>query len=129
MTQSSGHKNLKSLDGYKTASGSHQRKMSMVLSRSSMATSAVNAESVSLQASIVTSQSSFQEDVPFTNRSAVECVFSECTIKIIEGCIFNVFLNFATSEDQVRVSTPAKKRRVIIRDDNESTELHLFFFF
>ena len=62
-------------------------------------------------ASIVTSQSSFQEqDVSFTNRSVVEGVFSECSIKIIEGCTFNVFLNFVTSEDQVRVSTPAKKR-------------------
>ena len=105
-------RNLKSLDGYNTAPASHQRKISMVLSRSSMATSAVNAESGSLQkhqASIVTSQSSFQEqDVSFTNRSAVEGVFSECTIKIIEGCTFNVFLNPATSEGQVRVSTPAK---------------------
>ena len=57
-------RNLKSLDGYNTAPASHQRKISMVLSRSSMATSAVNAESGSLQkhqASIVTSQSNFQE--------------------------------------------------------------------
>ena len=96
----------------KTASASHQRKMSMVLSRSAMATSAVNAGCGCLQkhqSFIVTSQSSFQEqDVSFTNRSAVEGVFSECTIKIIEGCTFNVFLNPATSEDQVRVSTPAK---------------------
>ena len=133
VAQLSGHKNLKSLDAYETASASHRRNMSMVLSRSSMATSAVNVESGSLQkhqAFIVTSQSSFQEqDVSFTNRSAVEGVFSECTIKIIEGCTFNVFLNPAEGEDQVRVSTPAKKRRVIISDDSESTELHPFFFF
>ena len=109
VAQLSGHKNLKSLDDYKTASASHRRNMSMVLSRSGMVTSAVNGESRSLQkyeASIVTSQSGFQEqDVSFTNRSAVEGVFSECTIKIIEGCTFNVFLNPATSKDQVRVST------------------------
>ena len=92
-----------------TALASHQRKMSMVLSRAAMVTSAVNGESRSLQkyeASIATAQSSFQrQDVSFTNRSVVEGVLSECTIKIIEGCTFNAFLNPATSEDQVRVST------------------------
>ena len=32
VAQLSGHKNLKSLDSYKTASDEHQRKMSLVLS-------------------------------------------------------------------------------------------------
>ena len=49
VAQLDGYKNSKSLHGYKTASARHQRKMSMVLSRSGMATSAVNAESGSLQ--------------------------------------------------------------------------------
>ena len=34
VAQLSGHKNLKSLDSYKSASTAHQRKMSLVLSRS-----------------------------------------------------------------------------------------------
>ena len=33
VAQLSGHKNIKSLDSYKTASDNHQRKMSLLLSR------------------------------------------------------------------------------------------------
>jgi hypothetical protein len=42
VAQLSGHKNLKSLDSYKSASTAHQRKMSFVLSRSGASSSATN---------------------------------------------------------------------------------------
>ncbi|XP_067030881.1 uncharacterized protein KIAA1958-like [Acropora muricata] len=42
--QLSGHKNLKSLDAYKSASQGHQRRMSMVLKRSTASSSAGNSE-------------------------------------------------------------------------------------
>ena len=70
VAQLSGHKNLKSLDPYETASASHQRNISIVLSRSAMATSAVNADSGSLhkhEAFILTSQSNLQLKVCFLN--------------------------------------------------------------
>jgi hypothetical protein len=46
VAQLSGHKNLKSLDSYKTASRDHQRKMSNVLSRSSTSHRPNNSDSV-----------------------------------------------------------------------------------
>ena len=42
VAQLSGHKNLKSLDSYKSASTAHQRNMSLVLSRSAISTSATS---------------------------------------------------------------------------------------
>ncbi len=46
VAQLSGHKNLKSLDSYKTASRVHQRKMSNILSRSSSTSCQQNNDSV-----------------------------------------------------------------------------------
>ena len=42
VAQLSGHKDLKSLDSYESASTAHQRKMSLVLSRSAISTSATS---------------------------------------------------------------------------------------
>ena len=137
VTQPSGHKNLKSLDGNNTASASHQRKMSMFLSRPSMATSAVNAESGSLQkhqASIVTSQSSFLEQA--------RCLFHQ--LISIWRCVFwmhdknNWRMHiqcFPQSCDEQRSSQSFKTSHKTTCNHkwwqwmSESTELHLFFFF
>ena len=56
VAQLSGHKNLKSLDAYKSASNTHQREMSMALSRST-ASASITASGSSTEETTATQQS------------------------------------------------------------------------
>ncbi|CAB4010056.1 zinc finger MYM-type 2-like, partial [Paramuricea clavata] len=117
VAQLSGHKNLKSLDSYKSASTAHQRKMSFVLSRSGASSSATN------QAPIQPNESQYslqQQNLSYSNQSAVEGMFSGATIQKIEGCHFNFFLNASKSPIRAPEATFAKKRRVILSDGSDS---------
>jgi hypothetical protein len=120
VAQLSGHKNLKSLDSYKSPSTAHQRKMSFVLSRSGASSSATN------QAPIKPNESQYslqQQDLSFSNQSAVEGMFSGATIQKIKRCHFNVFLDASKSPiraPELAEATFAKKRRVILSDDSDS---------
>ncbi|KAK3743014.1 hypothetical protein QZH41_019612 [Actinostola sp. cb2023] len=109
VAQLSGHKNLKSLDAYKSASTSHQRQMSMVLSRSSTS-NATNTQSTSSTQAMSTTSLSVQgeEDVI---KSACGGVFSSATIGKFEGCTFN--FNLITDSKRVdENSSEAKRKRV-----------------
>ncbi|KAK3728340.1 hypothetical protein QZH41_002174 [Actinostola sp. cb2023] len=109
VAQLSGHKNLKSLDAYKSASTSHQRQMSMVLSRSSTS-NATNTQSTSSTQAMSTTSLSVQgeEDVI---KSACGGVFSSATIGKFEGCTFN--FNLITDSKRVdENSSEAKRKRI-----------------
>ena len=67
VAQLSGHKNLKSLDSYKSASTAHQRKMSLVLSRSTSSETQQATESF---------KSLSEQNLSYSNSSAVEGMFS-----------------------------------------------------
>ena len=94
VAQLSGHRNLKSLDSYKAASADHQRKMSLILSRSG-------------QESIQTSTVSVYENT----------TFSGACIGKIEGYSFT--FNIAREKGESPKSTKPKKRRIIISDDSD----------
>ena len=96
VAQLSGHKNLKSLDSYKTASDDHQRKMSLLLS--SETKSPISSNDAPLNQAVKASlrplkpredkQASSGED-PFTG------FFAGSNISKIEGCTFNFSFNTA----------------------------------
>ena len=124
VAQLSGHKNLKSLDSYKSASTAHQRKMSLVLSRSTTSSSSTNLRSLhplEINRAPTETNEAFllkQQSQSYSNRSVVEGTFSGATIQKMEGCHFNFF--FKNSKSPTRGTTFAKKRRVILRYDSES---------
>ena len=106
VAQLSGHKNLKSLDSYKSASTAHQRKMSFVLSRSGGSSSATN------QAPIQPNESQYslqQQNLSYSNQSAVEGMLSGATIQKIEGCHFNFFSTRAKVRSELQKHLLPKK--------------------
>ena len=112
VVQLSGHKNLKSLDAYKSASQCHQRRMSMVLSRST-GNSGIPAAKMS--------EVLVQRQEASTSRT--EGFFSGATIGKFEGCTFNFNMPTAAlcSEDGKTTWPPKRKKRVaIISDDSDS---------
>ena len=116
VAQLSGHKNFKSLDSYKSASTAHQ---SLVLSSS--ATSSSTTGSIDLAPTPTTEcfQNNIkQQNLSYSNRSAVEAMFSGATIHKIEGCHFNFFLN--SGKSRISEATFLKRRRVILSDDSKS---------
>ena len=120
VAQLSGHKNLKSLDSYKTASISHQRKMSLVLSRTS--------QQQSMRSSSTSTVSTTEENkalsltaqpvVPSTSQPLPLGIFSGASIGKIEGCSFTFHVGGAQKVGSP--PKPKKKRRVIISDDSDS---------
>jgi integrase len=115
VAQLSGHKNLKSLDSYKSASVSDQRRMSLTLSRPS--TSQVSTPQKQQQLSSKPTFMSQQQDISIDRRSAVDGVFAGASIDRFENCSFNFYLahNQTTSPEVV-----SKKRRILISDDSDS---------
>ena len=109
VAQLSGHRTLKSLDSYKAASADHQRKMSLILSRSgqeSIQTSTVSVhENTTLPANL-------PKDVSKSG------VFSGACIGKIEGCTFTFNIT-RVREENLKSANP-KKRRIIISDDSDS---------
>ena len=117
VAQLSGHKNLKSLDAYRSASQSHQRRMSMVLSRSAATDSAGHSK---IQAAEMSELSVQRQE---TSSLKTEGFLSGATIGKFEGCTFNFNMPTAAlcSEDVVASRPAIKKKRVaIISDDSDS---------
>ena len=117
VAQLSGHKNSKSLDVYKSASHSHQRRVSVVLSRST-------------ESSRCASQTGIQEakmsELPVqqeASTSMTEGFFSGATIGKFDKCISNFDVpGSALCSGDEETSWPAKrkKRMAIISDDSDS---------
>ena len=126
VAQLSGHKNLKSLDSYKSASVSHQRKMSLVLSRTSQQQSTRSSTMPTSTATVSTTESantaalqstnSAPPVVPSASEPLPSGIFPGASIGKIEGCSFT----FNISGDQKVDSPKPRKRRVIISDDSDS---------
>ena len=94
VAQLSEHKNLKSLDSYKTASDDHQRKMSLLLSSGTK--SPISSNDAPLNQAVKASQHPFKSrgdkqassgEDPFTG------FFAGSNISKIEGCTFNFSFN------------------------------------
>ena len=120
VAQLSGHKNLKSLDSYKSASLLHQRKMSLVLSRSkhmehTTSTTTSNELAVSTASASTTKPNSsvYPPDTP--GAASAKGLFSGATIGKIEGCSFA----FNLADDSNKDRKP-RKRRIIVSDDSDS---------
>jgi hypothetical protein len=112
VAQLSGHRNLKSLDSYKTASVVHQRQMSRILSRSG---EQLGQENSRIDHAITPSSNTIAKEMITTTSSAppsASSLFSGDSIGKFESCIFN--FNHANSEQ------PIKRRRIILSDDSDS---------
>ena len=123
VAQLSGHKNLKSLDSYKSASLLHQRKMSLVLTRSEHVKSTANTATtnklaISTASDSKTNSNALVSDPPDTPgaASATLDLFSGATIGKIEGCSFTFNL---VARDMNKDRKP-RKRHVSVSDDSDS---------
>ena len=123
VAQLSGQKNLKSLDSYKSASLLHQRKMSLVLSRSEHVKSTTNTATTNELATSTASDSktnsnALVSDPPDTPgaASATPDLFSGATIRKIEGCSFT----FNLVARDLNEDRKPRKRYVIVSDDSDS---------
>lgn len=123
VAQLSGHKNLKSLDAYKTASIDHQRHMSLLLSRSSDKASPGPQPECPTRKMVDTPRNTeinLNTSSSLTNLAscATSGLFSGAAIQRIEGCslTFNV-----VSQKEVKAvnQSKPKKRRIIISDDSD----------
>ena len=103
VAQLSGHRNLKSLDSYKSASIQHQRRMSLALSRSSTTTSELQAVG-NTQATTTVESTSMT-----TTKEAGSAIFQGANF---QNCSFNIQI---TNHDQ----PPLRKRRAILSDDED----------
>ena len=108
VVQLSGHRNLKSLDAYKSASYEHQRQMSLALSRSSSHQTTVSARtetSTRPTASVTTVESASFNVVQLGSR-----FFSEATIASFNNCTFNIQLTSGQPSQQS--NTDLKRPRI-----------------
>ena len=122
VAQLSGHKNLKSLDSYKTASDDHQRKMSLLLSSGTKFP--ISSNDAPLNQAVKVSQHPFKprED---KQASSVEDpytgIFAGSNISKIEGCTFNFCFNAAPcSSGESSARSKPRNRHIIISDDSDS---------
>lgn len=127
VAQLSGHRNLKSLDSYKSASVDHQRKMSFVLSRanqqyvqSSDTRSSCSAATTSTLVQV--NRSSAKNPVESLHSDPLmPGIFSGASIGKIEGCSFTFNVNHTPAEVESPKPKP-RKRRIIISDDSDSDQ-------
>ena len=116
VAQLSGHKNLKSLDSYKSASASDQRKMSLTLSHCPTTSQVSNPQQQRQLVSKPTIMSQ-KQDISINKRSALDGMFAGANMDKIQNCSFNFYL----AENQARSpEVAAKKRRIVISDDSDS---------
>ena len=113
VAQLSGHKNLKSLDSYKTASDDHQCKMSLTLSRTYT--------SVMPSSSSSGKEETKKEKQPAAVGDVLSSgLFSGSTV--LKGCTFN--FNFSarpgSSGESFQSVLPKRKRHVLLSDDSNS---------
>ena len=125
VAQLSGHKNLKSLDSYKTASRIHQRKMSNVLSRSSTSHLQNNGTVRAENQAITSSQCNVSNRVMNYHANSavtaqVSVLFSEASTEKINGCTFNI--QYVTSDGNNHYNNPAsiKRQGILISDYSDS---------
>ncbi|KAK3754207.1 hypothetical protein QZH41_003309 [Actinostola sp. cb2023] len=97
VAQLSGHKNLKSLDSYKSASLKNQRSMSAILSNNTPSFSRDAATSI--PSSTVTVMNQSASSCSYT-QNPPQAIFSGATIDKIEGCSFNVNVIYQQSTPQ-----------------------------
>ena len=109
VAQLSGHRTLQSLDSYKAASADHQRKMSLILSRSGQESTQTSTVSVHENTTLL---ANLPKDVSKSG------VFSGACIGKIEGCTFT--FNITRVREESLKSAKPKKRRIIISDDSDS---------
>ena len=98
VAQLSGHRNLKSLDSYKAASADHQRKMSLILSRSGQ-------ESIQTSTVSVYENATLPANLP-KDVSKLE-VFSGACIGKIEGYTFT----FNIAREKEKAQSPRSRRK------------------
>ena len=114
VAQLSGHKNLKSLDSYKTASDDHQRKMSLTLSRTNTSVMPSSSSSAKEDTKKDKQPAAVGEDVLSSG------LFSGSTV--LKGCTFN--FNFSarpgSSGESFQSVLPKRKRHVLLSDDSDS---------
>ena len=127
VAQLSGHKNLQSLQSYKSANEHHQRQMSYILSGSSQSQNAqqITAPPASSSVHLMSSsqQSHSQLSLQHTTNSlavnnanvpaASNGVFPGANISSIAGCHFQIF------NGPVKLIQQGKKRRYVIESDDE----------
>ena len=120
VAQLSGHKNLKSLDSYKTASDDHQRKMLL----SSGKKSPISSNDAPLNQAVKASQHAFkprEEKQASSGEDPFTGFFAGSNISKIEGCTFNFSFNTAPcSSGESSARSKQRKRHIIISDDSDS---------
>ena len=116
VAQLSGHKNLKSLDSYKAASVEHQRKMSLILSRSGEEGTSSSVSHLVQESSVV--PANLPKAVNTNESFQPAGVFTGACIGKIEGCSFT--FNIHREKEESPKSAKPKKRRIIISDDSDS---------
>ena len=115
VAQLSGHKNVKSLDSYKTASDEHQLKMSLVLS-SGKKTSLISSNAAPVKPAVKAwelelfkrqkKQASLVEEQGFSG------LFSN--IRSIDGCTFNFSFNSAPCSSGENIPQSKQRKRHFI---------------
>ena len=123
VVQLSGHKNLKSLDSYKTASVDHQRKMSLLLSSGTK--SPISSNDVLLNQAVKASRHPFKPRQDKQASSGEDpltgFLFAGSNISKIEGYTFNFSFNTAScSNGESSARSKPRKHHIIISDDSDS---------
>jgi integrase len=118
VAQLSGHKNLQSLQSYKSASENHQRQMSYILSGEIQNNHQITQASTNSQQSLSSNQLSLRQtnSLAVNNASsptALDSIFSGANISSISGCQFQIF------KGPIKMTQQGNKRRSIIESDDE----------
>ena len=109
VAQLSGHRNLRSLDSYKAASADHQRKMSLILSRSGQ-------ESIQTSTVSVYENTTLPANLP-KDVSKLEVFSGACLHR--ENWRLHLHVQHCSWKGESPKSTKPKKRRIIISDDSD----------
>ena len=123
VAQLSGHKNTESLQSYKSASSTHQRRMSLTLSRAHSGSEESTVSSVqdlqmascssSENALTSTAVNSMMKSSVDPLLSSAAPVFAGANIGSISGCTFQIF------HGNVKFVQTEKKRRLVIESDDD----------
>ena len=110
VAQLSGHRSLKSLDAYKSASYEHQRRMSLALSRSSS-----NQATISTRTETTTRPTAYATSVESTILNPIQMgsgLFSGATIGSFNNCTFNIQLTSGQLCTTELSSSSSKRPRI-----------------
>ena len=109
VAQLSGHKNLKSLDSYMTASDETQKQISLSLSNSNVQAASFPLKPVHNQ---LISQAQSSSQIP-----GASGLFSNA---VMIGCSFNIAINVSSATTTGLNNQPPLKRRCLMIDDSDS---------